>query len=63
MNKPWYQSMTIVGGSIYAALQFLESAGAMPAGVSGAASTLVQAIAGLVTLIGLRRAVGGTPTP
>ena len=57
MDKPWYNSMTMVGGAVFAAIGFLEQSGAIPAGASSQLTALVQAIAALVALFGLRRAI------
>lgn len=62
-DKPWYKSLTIVGAAVFAALQSLESSGYVPVGISNGTVTFVQALAGLVSIIGLRRAVGETKKP
>ena len=55
MKKPWYQSLTIVSGIVFSALQAAETMGVAPVGTT---MTLAQIVAGLATLIGLRRAQG-----
>lgn len=55
MQKPWYQSLTIVGGIVFAAIQSAETLGVVPAGTG---AELMKVVAGLVSLYGLRRAQG-----
>ena len=55
MQKPWFQSITILGGIAFAAIQSAETLGVLPAGTG---AELVKIATGLVTLYGLRRAQG-----
>lgn len=55
MNKPWWQSVTIIGGIFFAALQSAETFGVVPVGAS---TETLKILSGFVTLFGLRRAVG-----
>ena len=55
MEKKWFQSVTIVSGIIFAAIQSAETLGVVPAGAS---IELAKVFAGLATLYGLRRAAG-----
>lgn len=57
MDKPWYKSLTMVFGSVFAGLQFLEQQAEVPAGTGQAVLDFVQATAGVLALFGLRRAV------
>lgn len=53
MDKPWYESVTIIGGAILAGGQFLK-------GVPGWEETgrLIEAVGTLLTIIGGRRILG-----
>lgn len=62
-DKPWYKSLTIWGAALFAGLQSLEASGNVPAGVSNGAVQFIQALLGLVTVIGMRRAVGANNPP
>lgn len=53
--KPWYQSLTIMSGVVFAVVQTLETSGVVPA---GAGAELAKVLSGLAALIGLRRAAG-----
>jgi hypothetical protein len=55
VTKPWFKSVTILGGIAFAALQSAETLGVVPAGTG---AELVKIAAGLATLYGLRRAAG-----
>jgi len=55
MTKPWYQSITIVFGIIFAAVQSAETMGVIP---TGAGAELTKVFSGLGALYGLRRATG-----
>lgn len=57
-SKPVFSSLTMIAGGIAGALQALESTGAIPPGVSSAVAEIAKSIAMLVSLFGLRRAVG-----
>jgi hypothetical protein len=59
-DKSIFKSLTAWGGVVFAAATSAEAVGMIPTGVSAAAVTVVQAIAALVALLGLRRAVGAT---
>lgn len=56
--KPWFRSLTIAGAVGYAAIQAAEGAGAIPAGTSTSVANFVQSLFGMLTVFGLRRAVG-----
>ena len=55
MGKPWYQSITVISGIIFAAISAAETAGVVPAGTG---AELVKIASGLGALYGLRRAAG-----
>lgn len=55
MQKPWYQSLTIVAGIVFAAVQAAETLNVIP---HGASAELAKVVAGLASLYGLRRAAG-----
>lgn len=57
MNKPPWKSLTLVAGTVFAAVTFLEGAGALPPGTNATLVKLVESVAGLAALYGLRRAL------
>jgi len=61
MDKPWYKSLTMIGGLVFTGVQFLEQNQAIPVGTVAQVMTAVQAISGLVALYGLRRATASAP--
>lgn len=57
-DKSVYQSWTAWGGLVFATATAAEQGGFLPEGVSLAAVAVVKAVAGLVTLLGIRRVLG-----
>lgn len=55
MEKPWYQSVTILSGIVFAAIQSAETLGVIPTGVT---VELGKIVAALGALYGFRRAQG-----
>jgi len=56
-DKSATRSLTIIGAAVFAALQALEGAGAVPAGVAAQAAAAAKGIAFIVAAFGLRKAV------
>ena len=54
MNKPWYQSVAILGGTAYAMLQAAETVGFVPAGTG---VEIAKIGSGLTSVYGLRRSM------
>ncbi|HEX9639951.1 MAG TPA: hypothetical protein VGB13_01410 [Candidatus Krumholzibacteria bacterium] len=54
-HRPWYRRMTVVFGSIFAAVTAAEEMDAIPRGTMEAGATLVQAISGFLAAIGVYR--------
>ena len=58
MDKPWYKSVTILSAIGLAVMQTLEQTGTLPTGTQSGVVAVVNALAQLGVLFGLRRAVG-----
>lgn len=57
-DKSVTKSLTVIGAAIFAGVQTAEGLGYIPAGVAAQAAVAVKAVAGLVSIFGIRRAVG-----
>lgn len=57
MNKPWYQSVTVISAIVFAALQAAEKADVIPAGGTETLAAALEALSAVGVAFGLRRAL------
>lgn len=59
VGRPWYKRLTVVFGSLTAALVAVERLGIVPEGTATAVLKVGESLAGLAALLGLYRQVSG----
>lgn len=57
MDKPWYQSVTIISALVFSAVSSLEASGVIPAGTAQNVADLIKVLSGFGTVFGMRRAI------